>query len=205
MPHYKVLVRIGMDSGLPADAAVNTWHCDALSLPSGYEDFVDDLEAFYQAIDGQMSSAIDPSALTATVYRMADPEPRAPVYVKTFSSITTSTDAWPPELSVCLSFQGVRTSGQSQARRRGRVYLGPLAAVPVSGTNPQISPTTIGVIQTAAQNLLDASDASATYTWCVYSVSDDDLVEVDNGWIDNAVDIQRRRGLRATTRSTFFL
>lgn len=203
MAHYRVLVQLQMDSGIPEDKAVNVWHCDALSLPNGYEDFVDDLVTFYQAIDGSlMSSALNTTGHSLTVYRMSDDPPRAPVYTLPMT-LTPTSAALPPELAVCLSFQGERVSGQSQSRRRGRVYIGPLGSITASSTNPEINSTNVGVLVTAATALLVASNASITYKWCVYSTVDSELVEVTNGWVDNAFDVQRRRGLTATSRSTF--
>ena len=203
MTHFKVLVRGGMDSSIPQDAFVNTWHCDALNLPAGYEDFVDDLEIFYRTVDASMSSLINPAAITATVYNMTDPTPRAPVYSKTFTSITTSTTTLPPEVALCLSFQGERVSGQSQARRRGRVYIGPLGQIQGSTTTELVSSSAVAAVVGAAQVLLAASQASPEYDWCVYSTVDQTLVEVDNGWVDNAFDIQRRRGTLPASRSTW--
>lgn len=203
MSHYKVQVTIPMDSGVPEDASVNTWHCDALNLPAGYEDFVDDLEAFYQAIDVLLSTKVDAAGIHAKVYRMSDPTPRAPVYEKTFTGITTGTEAWPPELALCMSFQGARTSGIPQARRRGRVYIGPCSTLQASTTDPRISSGSVTALKNAGQALLLASQASIEYDWCVYSPSDDALVVVDNGWVDNAADVQRRRGLTADSRTVF--
>lgn len=201
MAHYKVQVTLAMDSGIPEDASVNTWHCDALSLPNGYEDFVDDLEIFYQTVDVLLSTKVDAANIEAVVYRMSDPTPRAPVYRKTFTGITTGTEAWPPEMAICLSFQGDQISGTPQARRRGRVYIGPCSTLATSTTDPRISTGSVSALVNGANALLAASDLSATYAWCVYSPSDDALVEVTNGWVDNAPDVQRRRGLVATTRS----
>jgi hypothetical protein len=37
--------------------------------------------------------------------------------------------------------------------------------------------------------------------WCVWSVADQIAVPVANGWIDNAFDVQRRRGVDYTSRT----
>lgn len=203
MAHYKALVRIGMDSGIPEDAVVNTFHADCLVLPNGYEDFVDALEGMYQILDSSLSSRVDPSAVTCKVYKMSDPEPRAPVYEKTFTGLTTGTTAEIPEVALCLSFQGARESGESQARRRGRVYIGPLGQAHISSTDPGVYSGLISNLASAGQFLLDASELSTEWTWCVYSVRDNALVPVTNGWVDNAWDIQRRRGTAPTSRTTF--
>lgn len=205
MTHHKVIVRLPMDSGIPQDAAVNTWHCNTLpGNPSGYENFVADLETFYKAVDNQLGSVIDATGITATVYDMTDDTPRAPVYTYTFSGIATSTTTSPQELAICVSFQGTRLSGQSQSRRRGRVFLGPLGGgLAASTTDMHIDPSIVSQFATAAGALCNTALASTDYAWVVYSKADEDLVIVHSGWVDNAFDVQRRRGVAATARTTF--
>jgi hypothetical protein len=205
MTHYKVMITIPMTSGLPEDAAVNTWHCDALSLPGGYEDFVDELEVLYREIGDLWSTKVDDTKVRATVYRMADPTPRAPVFTRLLTGLTKGSAALPPEIAITCSFQGERTSGESQARRRGRVFLGPLSTVWTSTTDPTVAAANLTKISNAFNAFVGASDISATFDWCVYSPSDASLVPVNNGWVDNAFDVQRRRGTDPTTRSLWGL
>lgn len=201
--HFKAVVTIGMDTALPKDVAVNTWHCDALT-PDGPEDFVDALEVFYQAIDSVIwSAAIDPSNVRCDVYRMADPEPRVPVLTTMFTGLTATASARPPELAVCLSFQGDLVSGEPQRRRRGRVYLGPVGNIEASSTSPLVATSTVNAVAAAGNVLAATSTLSSTFTWCVFSEIDADLIPVTNGWVDNDFDIQRRRGLLPTVRTTF--
>lgn len=203
MSHYKVMVRFGMDSAIPQDASVNTWHINTVSAPAGYEDFIEDLQTFYQAVDTWMSSALDPSKATYKVYDMLDDEPRAPVLEGAFTGLSFGAQAFPPELAICVSFQGTRLSGQPQARRRGRVYIGPISSVWASSSSPVIATEVVEDFASAAQSLAVAAEASTTYAWCVYSKADEDLVPVTNGWVDNAFDIQRRRGLTASVREAW--
>lgn len=201
--HYKVQVRLQKSSGVPEDAAINVWHCDALSLPNGYEDFVDDLITFYNAIDNTvLSSNFATTGHTLTVYKMSDPTPRAPV-VTTPMTLALASTAMIPEAAICVSFQGERESGVSQARRRGRVYIGPLANVTSASNDPTVASATITTLANAATALVVASNTSVTYDWCVYSTVDQELVPVTNGWVDNAFDIQRRRGFTASSRTVW--
>jgi len=55
----------------------------------------------------------------------------------------------------------------------------------------------------AATYLKGASDAAADWTWVVYSTVDNAMYPVDNGWVDNSWDTQRRRGVKPTARYTF--
>jgi len=203
LTHFRIITKLATDSGLPNDSPVNVWHINAQTDPDGYEDFCNDLEIFYNDVDTFLSSTLATSGHTMTVYDMTDPEPRAPVFVNSFTIGATNTETLPPEMAVCVSFQGERISGTPQARRRGRIYLGPLGNIMQSATNPVVASTTVSAIATAAGDLLAASIASTSYNWCVFSVADDLLVNVAAGWVDNAFDVQRRRGIEATSRVTY--
>lgn len=114
------------------------------------------------------------------------------------------------ELCVCLSYKGTYLSGVSPKRKRGRIYLGPLAANTIS--SGEVASAAVTVFKNAAQTLLTASDASSQYRWVIYSPTTDSAgtgLDLDSwdavteGWVDNNVDIQRRRGFSGGTRSTF--
>lgn len=197
--------RIQFFDSNPENIAVNTWHCDALSLPGGYVDFVEDLTTFYQAIDSLYSSLVDNASATLTTYNMTDPKPRAPVDVRTIGSFTKGSGTLPTEVAVCLSFQGERVSGEDQARRRGRVYIGPLSSTVMASDSIYIDSGDRDTLANAAGALVFASDASITYKWCVYSPTNEDLVTVNNGWVDNAPDTQRRRGIPSAARTLWGL
>lgn len=201
--HYKILFRLPMDSGVPNDAVINTWHVEVEDLSTGLTDAIAALDDFYGDVSSVFSQNVDFANATFTAYKMSDPEPRAPTAVVASTPHTSGTTALPSELAICLSFQGSRISGTSQARRRGRVYLGPLMNVQNTTTSTVILNSTVDQIRDAAATLLAASDADADWRWCVYSTVNDALVTVSNGWVDNAFDIQRRRGITATQRLTF--
>lgn len=203
MPHYKTLVTIQMDSHLPNDAVVNTWHSECIGVPNDFDGFLTALEQFYDDIASNLSSAVDGTGFTAKTYLMNDPEPRAPVDVRTFGTMVAGATAMPPELALVLSFQGDQVSGTPQARRRGRVYIGPLKNMPVSSTDPRVTGQPLIDLTDAAAALMAASDAAANWTWVVYSQADDAMVPVTNGWVDDAFDIQRRRGLLPSQRVLF--
>lgn len=201
--HYKVQARIPMDSGLPNDAAVNTWHFVCEIGGSALTDAIAALDDFYGDVANMLSYACSFASATYTAYDMSDPEPRAPVAIVEATDYTTGTSAAVPELALCLSFQGNRISGTPQARRRGRIYLGPLADITNTSTSPVVSAAKVTQLRDAGAALLLASNTATDWAWVVYSVTDNDTVTVGSGWVDNAFDIQRRRGLEATSRVTF--
>lgn len=186
------------------DTVVNTWHFDVDDATvAGVVNAQAALDTFYTAIKAYLSPLQDWLGGRAKWYALNDPEPRAPFAEGTFivsGAVAAGTCA--PELAICLSFQGIRVSGSSQARRRGRVFLGPLGNNAVSTTSGFIASAAQTSIQTAAQALLTASGLS-DWVWIVWSKTSASQVVVDNGWIDNAVDVQRRRGVDSSSRLTF--
>jgi len=131
MPIGLVQVAFRHDSGLPEDAAVNTFHFEATSISASAADVVSDIQdAFYKAsfperVDDYLSGLLTGTA-DVTVYNLADPQPRVPVLETTLSvDLTTGADL-PEEVAFCLSYKAASASGSPPARRRGRIYLGPL-------------------------------------------------------------------------------
>ena len=62
------------------------------------------------------------------------------------------------------------------------------------------------LIAQAGEDLLTASLAAADWHWVVYSTvqpAGQRTADVVNGWVDDAFDIQRRRGLAANSRQVF--
>lgn len=208
MPIFRATVVIANGNGLPEDAMTNTFHFQinppqdpALQRPiltAALRDF------YTQAhVSGGFANYYSWDLATVQWYNLADPPPRVPVTLDLglVSPVETASFV-PAEVSIVASFQGVRISGVPQARRRGRVYLGgwstPFTAS-TGGAPPRIEPGVITEVNTAAEGLRDDS-ATASCPWVVWSPTDDDAVEVTNGWCDNAPDTQRRRGQAATIR-----
>jgi hypothetical protein len=203
-------------NGVPADAITNTWYFDGDDGFANDADYhggvLDALQTFYSSIDQYFSQAITNEA-TLKIYDMRDPEPRVPEFVDTIN-LTLGSDQWlPAEVAVCLSFQAAATSGVSQRRRRGRIYLGPINQAVVTAVAGDLRPssTPLGVITAAAENLMVTDVVGeGSIRWAVYSPTtdltssvDDAFNDVASGWADNAFDIQRRRGASSTYRATF--
>jgi len=140
------------------------------------------------------------------VYDLDDPAPRVPIIDNVQTSLGGSGSALPAEVAICCSYQAVRQSGNDQANRRGRVFIGPLGDVSVNtadSSDVESRPTTAAmntIINGIAQLAVPVGDSAVK--WVVYSPTLDAFAEVDNLWIDNAFDTQRRRGVRATARTT---
>lgn len=199
MPLYRAQVTLAAASGTPQDAVQNVWHFIADDV-TALGVAMTALNTFYVAIDGLLSNLLAASGHTYKCYDYADPEPRAPVLEGGLSSFTLGGASLPPEVAFCLSFQAPRQSGQPQARRRGRVYIGPIANSGL-GTDGRPASAFLTTIGTAFDDLLEASEASAAWALAVYSRANAAAIEVVNGWYDNEWDTQRSRGRAATVRT----
>lgn len=201
MPLYRVQVSLAMVSGVNKDRAQNVWHFladDEAELDLA----LTQVTTFYAQIDGSFSNLVATTGHTLKAYDLADPEPRAPVKDQGIGTLTVGGAPLPTEVALCVSFQAPRQSGQSQARRRGRLYFGPLAANNVH-TDGRPNSAVLAQYGTGVQNLLDASQAATTWAWVVYSRANAAAIEVTSAWIDNEFDTQRRRGREATARTVY--
>lgn len=216
----KAQVTIPLDSAIPADYITNTFYFDGDDLggpitDTGYHDAVVSLlTTFYQAIDGTIFPESVNTPATLKIYDMRDPLPRVPEVTTTIALVPSVNRGLPHEVAICLSFQADAASGVTQARRRGRVFIGPLAtSILTTDAGPPYvaggTRTTIADAAAAMENGLDTTFGSHV-SWAVYSPTldlagsiDDAFNDVTNGWVDNAFDTQRRRGQKPTARTTW--
>lgn len=115
----------------------------------------------------------------------------------------------PSEVSIVLSYHALLTDFQQElgvtrpaARRRGRIYLGPLNTLTrvVDGTTNRV-----GVSSTARTTIAEAAGrlVAAGVTWSQWSRKNASMDNVTGGFVDDAYDTQRRRGEKASTRTTW--
>lgn len=202
MALYRTCVILKSATGVIEDASTNTYHFDADTV-GDLAAVNSQLQTLYQSMRTHLSPLMAQSGHEIKYYRLSDPEPRAPVRIDTFTFTTALSGApLPTEVAMVVSFQGGASSGQVQARRRGRIYFGPMSTSAVDATGFFSS-----AVRTAAVNawgvLLDASQAATSWKWSVYSTVNGTGVEVQNGWVENAPDTQRRRGRKSTIRTVF--
>ena len=203
MALYKMQVVLKTDDGIAANYATNSLYADiVVETLTTATDIVVAIAASYNAVSTVLSSLLDTTGHEVKFYKLSDPSPRAPTWTLPFGITGLGSSAGPTEVSAVVSFQAVKVSGLPQARRRGRIYLGPLINSLADATG-RIDATDLAYIANWGDLLLIASTANADWTWAVYSPTDGTGVDVDNGWADNEFDTQRRRGRPATLRSTF--
>jgi hypothetical protein len=194
--------------GDPAQNSSNTWYFFG-AVGSSRADDVDEifarLEGFYQAIDSVIyPQSVVGSTGTIVQYDMSDPEPRTPIAGPDNITLGNSAaGAYPSDVAICLSYHAAYPSGANRARRRGRVYLGPVVAstaTAVAGQGQRVSQATVDSILGAVDYLTD--QVLTPITWAVYSETDGVGYPIVECSIDNGFDTRRTRDNRATTRTT---
>jgi hypothetical protein len=211
---YKAQVSLRRTTALPEDIVSNTWHFDkdeasAGDWASGAAALATRLATFYTAITAMLSEAIA-GEHSVKVYDMHDALPRVPKYSTTFA-LSPSGASMPGEVAVCLSFIATLESGVNMKRRKGRVFIGPIAAsvganaLLAGDVRPSSSIRTL--LTTAGLDLVlgDAGDprlAIYSPTTDVASTVDDAFFDVENLWVDDAFDTVRSRGAKPTVRTT---
>lgn len=219
-------VTIPHTNGLPKDAAINTFafrSVDPASRTSAHGDVMAALANLYSDLTDYISSQMKLSENVVKAFDLTEPSPRLPFDIETMTlddPLTNDKDL-PPEVAMCVSFQGALESGVNMRRRRGRVFLGPLQIA--TGLDMPIPPSAwpgnfAGFFY---DRLVTGLGSSAE--WCVYSrlthygkpiggtivdgdQEDPDLLPasftpVTRVWCDDAWDTQRRRGTSATSRA----
>jgi hypothetical protein len=122
-----------------------------------------------------------------------------------------SATGYPGEVAAAISYHADLTdvpesSGDTRpaARKRGRIFLGPLTTAIGSneGVNQDASITS-SIRTNLGKSALALRDSNALTTWCVYSPTANTVYEVVGGYVDDAFDTQRRRGTKAEIRTVW--
>lgn len=195
MAQYRFMMIRRPASQLPRDVVVSSFYIDT------------DLDFAFDTAEQVSGVAKDAATLFATtmpqinthlgyecrVYNLND-APNSPPRHRAYTAQTTVGAApGPMEVALCLSYYNQLNA----PRRRGRMYLGPW---PQSAMEMRPSATTRGYLATLAAGI--ANLGGVTVDWCIRSTVDDVLRNVTHWYVDDEWDTQRRRGLRATTRTT---
>jgi hypothetical protein len=203
MADWKAQVVIKTADNVPENFISNQF---AFTQAAGVLDFVNAaiaIKDFYDDILTYLSPDIAQLGHEVKFYDLPGFTPNYPVDTQLWNlSAAPSGTPWPREVSVCLSFQGTKSPGFPQARRRGRIYLGPFdETVNDSGRPVAALRTAIGTAAATFKGTV--SGLTGSPEWAIWSASDGASVVVDNGWIDNSFDTQRRRGVVSTARTIF--
>jgi hypothetical protein len=198
-------------TNIPTDVWTNTWHffpMTPMSMQAAADLVTPLLSAFYDSVyteSGGMANYCTSIGQHVNWYDLDQPPPRVPYTLPLSITVPSTATTLPPETSICLSFQALAESGQPQARRRGRIYLGGLPNAVISASvGASAFPIVNGAFRTAIGGYADTlknAAITAGVRWSVYSPTTQESHFVDNGWIDNAPDTQRRRGQAPSFRT----
>lgn len=111
---------------------------------------------------------------------------------------TGSTTPLPGEVACVISLR----STENSARARGRLYIGPLHLLCQDVGTSNDSRPIMGfrtALKSAAETLANGAVAAGC-SWQILSRADGDTKEIVGGFIDDAWDTQRRRGVDPTSR-----
>jgi len=194
MAHYMMQVALHNTSLLPRDDAVNVLWFD-INAPDTLIGTMDDVKVAYEGQGGRINPVF--SGMTIKCY---EPAGGAPVAVKNYVMPGGGTPT-PTEVALCLSYSAVDAAAGAP-RFRGRIYL-PFSAATARPTLDQVQ----GLLA-FGQNLASAGNAGNT-TWKMRSRLGTGTAanpvpvfrKIESISVDNEWDTQRRRGMRATSRT----
>lgn len=200
-------------SNKPEDVFVNTFHFDTAGATNADVNVAfDHVVEFFNVLPGAapnvklsdrignvVSRNVDACLLKA--YNLDDPAPRFPLLTRRWTLLpgasTTAIDL-PAELAVCASFYAL----QNRPRYRGRLYLGPWTVDSLSeGTEDRAKVGDSLRLSIAAALSRLITKGANTSNLAVFSTVDNAMRVATAGWVDDAWDIQRRRGQDATSRT----
>lgn len=203
MATYKHQFVIKTADAVPKNYITNTLYSTA-STDADAELNTADFITMFKAWGSYYSTFVAQNNHEVKLYDMSDATPRVPVSITNWNLTSApSNPPLPSELACCLSFQAPPASGQPQARRRGRIFIGPLhTSTNDSGGRPVASMRVAIAAAAAACKTAVAANGVGTW-WVAYSQIGGTAIPVTNGWIDNEFDTQRRREQGYTTRTTW--
>lgn len=144
----------------------------------------------------------------------------SPVAMRSFTMGASGTgNPLPAEVSLALSFHGDLTNVpetapnpdgpvpptiRPAARRRGRIYIGPLMAIAgTTGASNDLVPTSAAKNTWSAVGAHLIDNVPSGFVWDIVSKAGGEVHVVTGGYVDDAFDTQRRRGSAPTSRLTF--
>lgn len=162
------------------------------------------VKTFYDAVRGYLSSRVAATGHEVKFYALPGLKPNYPVTETTFNLAAqpAGTPA-PSEVAIVTSLVGVREAGQAMARRRGRMFIGPLNQSTWGDDRPAAGMLT--VISDATKDLAVDINAIENHRLGIWSTVNQSWAVCAGGFVDNAWDTQRRRGIQPTARTNWTL
>lgn len=133
--------------------------------------------------------------LTVKIYDIEGTKPVRPIGTKVLQPAAASAASFPSELACCLSFYG----GQNRPDQRGRLYI---PQVKMSVSAPGVRPTSTERLKVGDLVPILANLGGLNVDWIVWSQTRRAATKVTNWFVDDEWDVQRRRGLKPTARTS---
>ena len=177
---------------VPENYVTNSWAFQLLSTSGSGALLTPLIKAFYDTVRPYLSQNIAQNGHEIKYSELPGTPPKDPYDLDIFNLTTAPAGGMlPDEVALALSFEGTKAAGLPQARRRGRIFVGPLNAAAATQNRP--SSAFITAMVTAGTNLKANT----------LGIGAGSFVPTNNGWVDNAFDTQRRRGVLSTSRGVF--
>jgi len=195
---YAFQISMPVSDTLPRNRISNTVHFEHItgSQSDGQlESMCQDLVEMYQARYGNTTKEIVCKAYDTD----AKPNyPRAEVIVNVGQFWTQTT---PREIALVLSFCAEHRGNKSE---RGRVYLNPAMSATATGAplRPTAGQLTWALDFYTVPNASFPDIGGVDWKFGVWSPTYKKFTQSQQAWVNDDWDIQRRRGLRETTRAT---
>lgn len=203
MAAIRAQVILHTTDAVPSNYVTNSWAFEVAAYPAQETDIMDQLDLFYSTLVPYLSPAIAQGGHQVKWSALPGVPPNYPYDETAFALATAPAgSALPSEVAVALSFQGARFAGLPQNRRRGRIYLGPLDSTANTSGRPTAA-LTLAMANAANDFGNNLVALTPPVNWSVWSHVDADVVNITDGWIDDAFDTVRRRGVETTSRQTF--
>lgn len=195
---YQFVISMPVSDMLPRNRISNSVHFQHVSgglLDTDLEAMCDDLVAMYQARYHVTTKEIQCKAYDV------DAKPNYP----RAETIVNAGQFWqqsvPRELALCLSFSGPRRGNRHE---RGRIYLNPAieAAAIAPGLRPGASVMTWALDFYTVPNESFPDIGGIDWKFGVWSRKYQTFRQTTQAWVNDEWDIQRRRGLRESTRQS---
>lgn len=221
----RATVRIGAVSNIDANASINVLHLygnQAVMNSTTAATWGGHIETFYQAVEQWYSPShggivgntwIDFAQVATASLGAADDVVTSPLFRHYFGFIPTfSGQEMPGEVAACLSHNGFidtipEETGNTRprSRRRGRIYLGPVAASAMGAQHdPNINADFRGAATLGFKTMclaLAAETGDAQVSMGIYSPTSDSFASSIGCHMDNSFDTVRSRGIVATART----
>jgi len=195
---YKFVIAMPVLSTLARDRLTNNVHLQHVTGGLGDPDLqtmCQDIVAMYQKRYGSTTKEI-----SCTAYDVG-PKPNYPRAVANVNAGQVWTTTFPPELALVLSWAAHNRGNKSE---RGRIYLNPNLSV--TGPGASVRPTTaqltwaMAFYTTPNESFPDLGGVD--WKFGTYSPTYQKFTQSTQAWCNDDWDIQRRRGLRETTRQS---